>query len=436
MRIVTMCTLAFAICGDRVGKTSETVPSKTSTNRRWLAKGLLLGASVHAASGFVQPPHPARGLGRPAGVRALEPLKERIEDDPHFPFEETRPATQIMRRLSGFFRQPPLSVLASEYRAALLAIADKFGDASNVPSDRFQTSERLVGAPIEHEYKPDDAPHSVVKVATHSNGRWRTLQRYGTVQSVTRWDSKQNRPLHHAVGNEYIKVMASAYAALQGHYPHDTDASSNKYVDQNDIAHLHLGIGGGSLPMLINNANGLTSAIDLDQDVISLATQHLGFNPDGDIEVITTDALRHQEVVNRTHSAVFVDVFGADNLIPAAFVERQFIDSVHRSLKEGGVVVANFHRGNAAGSAQVEAAKKMYSEIFGSCVAITSRFHRNVIIAAVKHDSTVLVDDETLNGSTLDIEKARQVAIQKGWKFDPKSYVHHRNCTFRTEGCT
>jgi len=75
MRIVTMCTLACATCGDRVGKTSEAVPSKTSTNRRLLAKSLLLGASVQAASGFVQPPHPARGLGRPAGVRPHEPLK-------------------------------------------------------------------------------------------------------------------------------------------------------------------------------------------------------------------------------------------------------------------------------------------------------------------------------------------------------------------------
>jgi len=75
MRIVTMCTLAFAICGDRVEKPSKTVPSKISATRRWLAKSLLLGASVHAASGFVQPPHPAKGFGRPAGLRALEPSK-------------------------------------------------------------------------------------------------------------------------------------------------------------------------------------------------------------------------------------------------------------------------------------------------------------------------------------------------------------------------
>jgi len=283
----------------------------------------------------------------------------------------------------------------------------------------WQTApEWLIGAPIEHEYRPDDAPHSPVSVATHSNGRWRTLQRHGSVQSVTRWDSKLNRPLHHAVGNEYLKVMASAYAALQSHYQYDTDDSSDS---GKDISHLHLGIGGGTLPMLIGNANGPISAIDLDQDVISLATQHLGFNPDGDIEVITTDALHHQDVVHRSHSAVFVDIAGADNNIPAAFVERQFIDSVHRSLKEGGVVVANFHRGNAAENARVDAGTKMYSEVFGSCLAITSRFQGNVIIAAVKDDSTAHFGDGKVQGNNLDIEKARQVAIRKGWKFDPES---------------
>jgi len=64
MRIVTISTLAFAICGERKGKTSKTVPSDTSTNRRWLAKSLLLGASVQAATGFtVRPLGPLQGWG-------------------------------------------------------------------------------------------------------------------------------------------------------------------------------------------------------------------------------------------------------------------------------------------------------------------------------------------------------------------------------------
>jgi len=108
MRIVTMCTLAFAICGEREGKTSKTVQPKTSTNRRLLAKGLLLGASVHAVSGFGQPPHSARALGRPAGVRPLEPLKEWAGIDTFNkivgmidPQRETRIQDRIKETLAG-----------------------------------------------------------------------------------------------------------------------------------------------------------------------------------------------------------------------------------------------------------------------------------------------------------------------------------------------
>jgi len=93
MWIVTMCTLALAICGERAGKTSQTVPFKTWRNRRWLVKSLLLGASVHAASGFVQPPHPARGLGRPAGSVRLN----YIEDEPHAPWADSLGSVRLGR---------------------------------------------------------------------------------------------------------------------------------------------------------------------------------------------------------------------------------------------------------------------------------------------------------------------------------------------------
>merc|ERR1711957_181895 len=205
---------------------------------------------------------------------------------------------------------------------------------------------------------------------------------------------------------------------MQSDFVHEEDLSDHNV--ENKVSHLYLGIGGGTLPMLLDNANGLTSAIDIDQDVISLATQHLGFNSDGHIEVLKGDALRHEDVVNRAHSAIFVDIAGASNDIPSEFIQRDFVNSLYRSLNENGVVLANFHRGNASENAMVDAAKQIYSEVFGSCFAIVSRFQGNVIIAAVKndnkHDSNTR-DDESI----LDVEKARQVAMQKGWRFDPES---------------
>jgi len=126
MRIVTMCTLAFAICGERVGKTQKTMLSKTS--RRWLAKSLLLGASVHAASGFGQPAHSASGVGRPTGVRALEPLKERIEDEPLTPYQIIRD-THTENYLKGgnekHFEELWLAVMVKEGHKLLAKINDE-----------------------------------------------------------------------------------------------------------------------------------------------------------------------------------------------------------------------------------------------------------------------------------------------------------------------
>jgi len=51
MRIVTMCTMAFAICGDRVKKPSKTVPSKISPARRWLAASTFGKVRVHLGTG-------------------------------------------------------------------------------------------------------------------------------------------------------------------------------------------------------------------------------------------------------------------------------------------------------------------------------------------------------------------------------------------------
>jgi len=117
MRIVTVCTLAFAICADRARKTPKTVPSKAWTSRRLLAKSLLLGASVQAASGFVHPPHPARGLGRPAGVRPHEPLPFGVR--PHEPLkgwglDSIKEALAAAERLEGEELEEALAALVEE----------------------------------------------------------------------------------------------------------------------------------------------------------------------------------------------------------------------------------------------------------------------------------------------------------------------------------
>jgi len=92
MRIATVCTLAFAICGERLSAEEKKEEKISHPLWRWFAGSLLLGASVHgerrwnAGSGSGRRPahttythtgvgRSASRFGRPAGIREREPLK-------------------------------------------------------------------------------------------------------------------------------------------------------------------------------------------------------------------------------------------------------------------------------------------------------------------------------------------------------------------------
>jgi len=274
-------------------------------------------------------------------------------------------------------------------------------------------------------------------VAEHASGRWRTLRRHGSVQSVTLMEPRCNFedaddaedslvPFHASVGNEYLKVMASAYAALSHH-----DGSSSGTNDDNNKI-LHLGLGGGSLPMLIGEP---CSAIELDQDAVDLAIAYCGLDPEMVSIVRGGDALHHRTLApthgSTGYSCIFVDVFDYTNNVPRPFVEEDFVQGLWESLDDetGGLVIANFHCNgpNKQEDLMLQKATQMYSRVFtnknvglngsnekdGSCVLrIPSRYQGNMIVCARK-GGTLSPPKE------LDMERARQVATTKGWMFDP-----------------
>lgn len=267
------------------------------------------------------------------------------------------------------------------------------------PASWMLATQWLPGAPTEHEFHTGGLSRDV-SVSSHASGTWRTLRRHGSVQSVTSWDPIEDQPRRLAVGNEYIKVMASAYASLVSS---QTERGS----------HLYLGLGGGTLPMLLLHPQSL--AIELDPDVVELATDHLGVDADM-IDIIIDDALNHAAVAQGPHAAIFVDVFGADNNVPRAFVEEDFVRQLHGAVEDGGLVLANFHRGSSAENSRLENGKRLFAEVFGSCVAIPSRFQGNVILAAVKNHGEPLQPD---------VRKAERFARQEKWLFDPESRLRN-----------
>ena len=292
------------------------------------------------------------------------------------------------------------------------------------PAGWNRSREWLLGAPIEKVYRLQSSPSSTAYVAEHSSGQWRTLRRHGSVQSVTLMqplseeDEDSLAPFHSSVGNEYLKVMASAYAAL-------ASPQQNKGI-------LFLGLGGGSLPMLLGEP---CAAIELDEDVVDLATEFCGLDPEMVTVVRGGDALHHQRLTPGPHSCIFVDVFGRDNNVPLPFVEEEFVQGLWDSLDDenGGLVIANFHcnSGNARNEedSRLQQATQIYSRVFNrndnesegsfssSLIRIPSRYQGNMILCARKGRKNGTL--QHLRAEDVDLEAARHVANEKGWMFDP-----------------
>ena len=194
-----------------------------------------------------------------------------------------------------------------------------------------------------------------------------------------------------------MKVMASVYASLPA--PTVGPAST-----------LHLGLGGGTLPMLLGEP---CVSIELDGDVVDMAIQHCGLDPELVNIIRGEDALRHDSLVPGPYSCVFVDVFGDDNNVPPAFVHDDFVSSIHDALTEGGLVISNFHRGSAQENLRLADAKRVYANAFGSYIEIPSRFQGNTILCARKGGLEDYV--------SVDLDKASHFGKKKGWAFDPLS---------------
>lgn len=300
------------------------------------------------------------------------------------------------------------------------------------PASRATSAQWLSTATVEQEFRQGPT----VSVATHASGKWRTLRRHGSVQSVTCWDpvNDQPQPLSNSIANEYIKVMASAYASLA---PDDGGS------------HLYLGLGGGgALAMLLEadrdrDLKGCTASwletgntarwqsptntvVESDPDVVALATQMLGVDTRV-VSLIEDDPLNHEPVSQPSHAAIFIDLLGANDKDPHEFMKEAFVKRMHDDLLDGGVFLANFKRGTRNGDAQFKRGIRVYAEVFGSCVMITSPYENNVIIAAVK--------DERGTVPTIDVEKAKRWGRRKNWLFNPESRLRQFE-VFRSETST
>ena len=112
---------------------------------------------------------------------------------------------------------------------------------------------------------------------------------------------------------------------------------------------LVIGIGGGSLPMAIREglADVHVDAVELDPEVIQVATKYFQFRPDHKLSVFSGDArvfVRKALREGSRYDAILLDAFDKE-YIPEHMATVEFYRQVRSLLQGDGVLLANTYQG-------------------------------------------------------------------------------------------
>ncbi|KAM8930338.1 eEF1A lysine and N-terminal methyltransferase isoform 2-T2 [Pelodytes ibericus] len=123
-------------------------------------------------------------------------------------------------------------------------------------------------------------------------------------------------------------------------------------LPENPISVLLIGLGGGSLSLFIHDyiLNSRVEAVEIDPSVLDVACQWFGFSQDERMIVHLGDGLAHINDLAKKGEAeydvVMFDVDSKDSSVgmscpPPAFVEKTFLQNVHKILKASGIFILN-----------------------------------------------------------------------------------------------
>jgi spermidine synthase len=108
-----------------------------------------------------------------------------------------------------------------------------------------------------------------------------------------------------------------------------------------------VGLGGGALPMAMQSfaPTMALTCLELDAEVVKVASKFFGFREDSKVSVAVADGLAYDYGTN-THGLICLDVDSKDVSLgiscpPPAFLEASFLSKVKSALLEDGILVVN-----------------------------------------------------------------------------------------------
>ncbi|XP_073427632.1 eEF1A lysine and N-terminal methyltransferase [Dendrobates tinctorius] len=170
-----------------------------------------------------------------------------------------------------------------------------------------------------------------------------------------RKDKKKQQKANDKTEPEITHVLDKSYLCCEHHKAMISGLSllhNPGVAPEHHLSVLVVGLGGGSLSLFIHDyfLGSEVEAVEIDSAVLDVARRWFGFTPDDRLKVHLADGLAHinelAEIGNVPYDVIMFDVDSKDSSLgmscpPPAFVEKKFLQSVQKILKNDGIFILN-----------------------------------------------------------------------------------------------
>lgn len=176
--------------------------------------------------------------------------------------------------------------------------------------------------------------------------------------------SDHNESLHVSLSKGRIQLSTdNAIYSFADKYQNFYNTFEQIKLRENIEDVLILGFGLGSIPYMLEKKFDKSyryTGVELDNEVIYLASKYVLSDLQSDIMMIEADAINYMHQCTQAFDLICIDIF-VDDQIPEVFLTSDFLNLVKNSLTDDGVVIFN----HLADRPKYEKeARKYYDEVF------------------------------------------------------------------------
>jgi len=154
---------------------------------------------------------------------------------------------------------------------------------------------------------------------------------------------------------------------------------------------LIVGLGGGTIPTFLHHhfPNATIDVVDIDPEVVRVARQFFGFQPDARLRVHVADGRKFIEQTQQPYDLILLDAYGADS-IPLHLATREFLQAVRRALTPRGIAAGNIW--SRTSNRLYDSMVNTYRDVFDRLYLLDARGAGNVIFFALPRPDTLQLD--------------------------------------------